>query len=335
LTEIRNKSTPILSICIPTFNRPINIYNLLSILTSQIDSLNIEIIVTDNSTNNETEKKIKAFQNQHENITYFKNEGNIGFAKSLKKAISLSNGNYIWTLSDDDIPNREAISKIVNLISHDDIGWIFFNFERLEFDTKKPFFSKLISSGKRDLNDLISEFGVWTSFMSASIVNSKVKKHLNEVMENDYYAFSLALKAAELKGCSFSNYSLVLRSVDEFKKHRFNKIETYLFDFFQHIDILIDEKKISYKTRNKLANQFFSGIILMYLCKLKLNKCSLPSLKTIIRKHKGAIGLYYKVLPIYFMHRYLIKIMIESLKAINLIIRNNRIKRFTDFLSAN
>lgn len=91
---------PFFSIVIPTFNRSEYLRKaLISILRQDFDDY--EVIITDNSTNNESEKMIRSFNNKR--ICYFKNDMNIGFNRSLYKGIKLSQGEYIFLLGDDDL----------------------------------------------------------------------------------------------------------------------------------------------------------------------------------------------------------------------------------------
>lgn len=332
MTNLETKFSKVLSICIPTFNRPQKISDLLELLISQIENHDIEIIITDNSNNNLTKEKLKLFIDQNRNITYYKNDANIGFAKNLRKAISMSNGKYIWMLGDDDIPNHESVKKILSIINSSTNGWIFFNFEKSSSDSSEYFYDNSIPSGQYDFNRFIYQFGIWTSFMSASILSSDIKKHIDEVAENDYYAFSLALLAGKLYGCSFINFPLIKREVDDLSKHRFDRVETYLFDFFEPIDDLIDSGDISKKTRNSLVKEFFHGIIPVYLYKIKLNKHLMPPIQLVYKKHKESLFFYSNILPIYLIHPILLRVLLMFLKRLNYIFQIKKIKRLTDFL---
>lgn len=332
MINTNTKSSKALSICIPTFNRPEKIFNLLNLILPQIKKSNVEIVVTDNSSNDETEKKLELVVKQNSNISYFRNNRNIGFAKNLKKAIFYSSGNYIWLLSDDDTPNPKSIKKILNAIELKKKGWIFFNFEKSGSTTSNNFYDNSVKSQEYSLDSFVYKFGIWTSFMSASIINSDIKNNLESVKENNYFAFSLALIAGAKNGCSYINFPLVKREIDNLAEHRFNKVNTYLFDFFDTIDELINDGAISYKTRNSLARQLFSGIIPLYLCEIKLKKQPMPPLKLVYQRHKKSLTFYSNILTIYLTHGFLLKAALVTLRTLNNILQNNKIKRATDFL---
>lgn len=84
-------------------------HNRAKFLSEAIDSVLLQsfkdwelIIIDDNSTDN-TEELIKKYQENDERIKYFKNEVNLGIAKSRNKALENSQGKYIAVLDSDDI----------------------------------------------------------------------------------------------------------------------------------------------------------------------------------------------------------------------------------------
>ena len=106
---------PIFSIVIPTRDRP----NLLrdaikSALEQEFDDY--EIIVSDNSTNSETEKVVSEFQSKK--LKYFRTPKPLDMPKSWDFALSKANGKFITFLADDDLlPKRflEFYLKVINL----------------------------------------------------------------------------------------------------------------------------------------------------------------------------------------------------------------------------
>jgi glycosyltransferase involved in cell wall biosynthesis len=88
-----------LSICVPTFNRLETLKKLLSILKSVVDP-QIEILVSDDSTNDETEKYFA--ENPFENIKYYRNYSNMGQFKNCNACLARSSGEWVQILHDDD-----------------------------------------------------------------------------------------------------------------------------------------------------------------------------------------------------------------------------------------
>jgi len=103
-------SKPLVSICIPTFERP-------KVLLKAIESCfyqtyrNFEIVITDNSESNETQKLVERLGRK--NIRYIKNIKNIGPIHNLKLAIDSATGKYVKVLMDDDILLPSIIEEMV------------------------------------------------------------------------------------------------------------------------------------------------------------------------------------------------------------------------------
>jgi glycosyltransferase involved in cell wall biosynthesis len=89
----------LLSICIPTYNRSRTLAETLSELIS-FKNTEIEIIVSDNSSPDETQEVVMSFKDSR--IRYFRNEKNIGVVKNIIKSLEIANGKYLLLISDED-----------------------------------------------------------------------------------------------------------------------------------------------------------------------------------------------------------------------------------------
>jgi len=102
---------PEVSICIPTYNRLGQLKEALDSCFSQTFT-NYEIVITDNSDNNETFEYIKSLGRQ--NIRYYKNSKNIGPVKNFALSIDKGVGSYIKPLMDDDVLEPIALEEMVS-----------------------------------------------------------------------------------------------------------------------------------------------------------------------------------------------------------------------------
>jgi GT2 family glycosyltransferase len=104
---------PLVSICIPTFNRP-------DLLKRAIQSCLVQtfqdfaIFVTDNSTNNESSEMIARLNDPR--IHYFKNEKNLGPIGNTNRATSLADGKYVKVLMDDDLLRPRCLELMVSAL---------------------------------------------------------------------------------------------------------------------------------------------------------------------------------------------------------------------------
>jgi len=110
-------SQPILSVCIPTFNRAKSLHNCLQSIAvaSKHYGGRFEVCVSDNGSNDETSsviKKAKALLdiNYHNNIT------NLGIPRNFLKVVSLAKGEFVWLVGDDDLLLPDTFDRLLPLL---------------------------------------------------------------------------------------------------------------------------------------------------------------------------------------------------------------------------
>ena len=110
-----------ISIIIPAYNHQTINNAILSIFKQSID--NLEIIIIDDSPNNEIQKNICALD--HPKIQYYKNVHNIGTTRSRIRGIKKSQGSYIGFLDDDDIMLNNGIEKQAVQLDKKNLDFVF------------------------------------------------------------------------------------------------------------------------------------------------------------------------------------------------------------------
>lgn len=180
-----------LTIAIPTINRPLLIKKLLINLHTQIKNYNLfdstEIVVSDNSSNKETEIivndlnksfDLKIFYTKNININKSKSQAH-SFDSNVDNLFKNSNSKYIWVVGDDDFISDNAIF-IINKIIQDNN----YTFTNIYIDSLKPF---------TDIpNDIITdnknEFCKITEFRSGGITANVFNRELwlKNISELDY-----------------------------------------------------------------------------------------------------------------------------------------------------
>jgi glycosyltransferase involved in cell wall biosynthesis len=102
-----------ISVIVPVYNTKDYLERCLnSILNQTLDNIEI-VIVNDNSTD-ESELIIKEFVNKFKNIKYLKNEKNIGVSSSRNKALLECNGEYILFVDSDDYLEPSMLEEMYN-----------------------------------------------------------------------------------------------------------------------------------------------------------------------------------------------------------------------------
>ena len=108
-------ATPSVSIGLP-------VYNGASFLPRTIDSLvtqdyeDLEIIVVDNASDDETPEIVKSYAAADRRITYVRNPSNIGLVANFNKAFELSRGEFFKWATHDDWCDRDFVARCVQAL---------------------------------------------------------------------------------------------------------------------------------------------------------------------------------------------------------------------------
>ena len=134
-----NSSEPLISILIPTWNRPQSLVRLIERinLTKHDD---IEIIIVDDHSEEENWLKLKNIASLHNNVRLFRNEQNIGLTPNWNKSIEYAKGTWLSFICDDDIYKEDAFSRIRTLIK--DITTPCLILQSFEIETATEWFEK-------------------------------------------------------------------------------------------------------------------------------------------------------------------------------------------------
>jgi glycosyltransferase involved in cell wall biosynthesis len=120
---------PLISICIPTFNRKEKLKRAIKSALNQ-DYSNFEVIVSDNSSTDGTEFYIRDEFKNEERLKYFKNDKNVGMVSNWRLCIERAIGKYYIILDDDNyFIFNSFITESVQLIeNYDNLKIVFGNF---------------------------------------------------------------------------------------------------------------------------------------------------------------------------------------------------------------
>lgn len=107
------------SICIPTYNQP----DFLKIVLDSVVIQNFkdyEVVISDDSTNDESEKLVAEYKNKIQNLNYFRNVPSRKSPGSWNEAIKNANGEYIKVMhSDDWFADADALESFVKMLEND------------------------------------------------------------------------------------------------------------------------------------------------------------------------------------------------------------------------
>ena len=118
-----SESKPITKICtvcvgIPTYNRLSSLRRAISSVLNQ-DYSDIKLIISDNASNDQTEKFCTDLTAKEKKVTYIRQSRNLGASENFIEVFNKSDCEYFMWLGDDDFIDRSYISRCVKILSSD------------------------------------------------------------------------------------------------------------------------------------------------------------------------------------------------------------------------
>lgn len=107
------------SIVIPVFNKSHFTDQCLHSIFSSINSTQFEVIIIDNNSNDNTHEIIEKYTTQFNNISYLRNNVNLGFAKANNLGVEKSKNDIILLLNNDTVVTDGWIDNLLKPISED------------------------------------------------------------------------------------------------------------------------------------------------------------------------------------------------------------------------
>jgi len=147
---VNHDGTPVLSICVPTFNREQNLERQLAFLLRDCSGFsNIEIIVSDNCSTDATEEVCAKLGAR---IRYNRNSTNMGPVPNFQVLAGLAAGRYFWLVADDDVLDPGIVRSVISAISSDP-SYVFINHRIDSGPNGRHHFDRVISEGPSDFSD--------------------------------------------------------------------------------------------------------------------------------------------------------------------------------------
>lgn len=178
----------LLSICIPTYMRCKNVEKLLENIIPICKELNIQICVSDNASLDDTELVCKKYSTEYSNLIYVKQSENT-VSDNFYHAISISNGEYVWLLGDNDLPTAELIKKIYSFCESKKYGVVILHEYQNIYNKKlqKDSYIQVYENKEYqpdEYNDLLCELGCSMHLISNVVIEREAWN-----FSIDYYMF--------------------------------------------------------------------------------------------------------------------------------------------------
>ena len=198
---------PLLSVCIPTFNRPVELRTTLSIVATQIAALPIEMgqvvqcIVSDNHSSYDARALVAEFSERIA-LEIFVQESNVGPTMNFEYCYRRAGGKYVLILSDDDHLMDGALKAILTILYAYKPDIVFLPFTP---QLKKIGVSGNLCCMKR--NEFLSDVGILPSLISACILNRDlIVDILGQYLDTNMHHYNYFLHVVE-HGETFYSFS--------------------------------------------------------------------------------------------------------------------------------
>ncbi|MFN6484460.1 MULTISPECIES: glycosyltransferase family 2 protein [unclassified Nostoc] len=104
---------PLVSVIIPTYNRPEYLKQAIASAIKQIYQ-NIEIIISDNCSSENPQALVASFGDSR--IRFWRHQQNVGMLANQQHGFKMARGKYVASLHDDDIWNENFLAKLVPIL---------------------------------------------------------------------------------------------------------------------------------------------------------------------------------------------------------------------------
>lgn len=212
----------ILTIAIPTYNRKEKLKMSLSGVLEQVENLPIEILISDNASEDGTEAYMAELCMQYKNLRYHRNNVNIGPDMNFLNCYEMAQGEYVWLLGDDDFVLPGAVQNIVSVLEKKPIC-VFLNSSAVVRENplkwSKPCWKELGNKEYENADVFLEEIGILITFLSAFISKTSLVKEINdkEQYSGTYFIQShIALNVLKNKGkYIIDTYNCLAASINE------------------------------------------------------------------------------------------------------------------------
>ena len=171
---------PILSICIPTYNRANKLFNSLGKIldSATLHSHKVEVIVSDNASHDSTPDIIDKYKEQYPMLRRYRNPENLGFNRNFfKLSDEYAMGKYLWVIGDDDFLDSDAVDIVIGAIEQNpQLTFIGLNFRLLPTTDailfkKEPIAMKIeLTTVERAIDMQARPENMLATFLSCNIV---------------------------------------------------------------------------------------------------------------------------------------------------------------------
>lgn len=303
-------TNPVLSICIPTFNRA-NLLRecLLSvIIAAKGYEHEVEINVSDNASEDETLKIVESIRALYPAFNYVRQAKNIGASRNVRYVASLSKAQYVWVFGDDDKMSENAIREVLARLNAG------FNLIVCNYSVWDKHFLSTIKRAAMPVGEdkayfshdaLMQEFGTTLGYISLIVIKKSLFFELSpekyEAFDETGFPFMYAIYKGAYISCKavYVAEPLVLNRSGNSGDYDWHKY------FVTGLSLILEELKAegySSKAVNSARHNIITQFVLIDLLVRKRNQKSMDGLLRLMYVNYKSDWLFWVgILPIFLL----------------------------------
>lgn len=302
--------SPMLSIAIPTKNRISFLKKNLEQLKSELTTIPtdvVEIIVSDNNSDDGTHGVVNALSSDEFKIRYVRNSEDIGWAANFIQCFNISTAKYVLILGDDDFLVDGAVRRLINTLEGGEYGVVCLQPYGFDVDwiEERPLYSREDINFK-DSEKFLLKIGALSTLISSCVINKELfTRNIPANFKNLPILYIVLCVASEAKNNYFIRDYLVGCKRNNSSNYTFSDI--FVNEFWGIFNLVFLEKspELCKKMSNYLLSKYYPYYILYEIddsVKYKANKVNFRNM------FKGKFYYWLFIHPIFFLPKSAAKI---------------------------
>lgn len=286
---------PILSLCIPIYNRLSYLERQLTRMLEDKDLFEkqIQLIISDNCSTDDLRSCCEKYQQLGLRLHYHSQEKNIGPDGNFDWCFHHADGQYVWLLGSDDVPVAGMLRELIEVLSDSDYGLVHLNISRQ---------SQILTAYHND-ETLLADINVWITFISSNIIKTASVKNYDL---SSYVGSYMIQVPAYLNACLTNEDNALIYLGQLFEKDSdasnnggYNLFEVFVENLFGIYQQFIDKAMLSQKAFELIKEREYKtwlvGFVvdLLILKRAKRKNFKLDNAWGILRKHYGGRKYFY------------------------------------------
>lgn len=316
---------PIISICIPTFNRAVFLEKTLKSLVNQkifIETNHVEIVISDNNSSDNTEIIVMKYKKMFpKKIFYNKNFTNI-FDKNIEKVLSLGSGKFLKLNNDTLVhENHNSLEQMVKtiLLTEKTKPIIFFSSNNLGINNSFEIngLDNFLNLASYPLVTWIGAFGVWKEYF-------KKIKEISRYSQLQLVQTDLFFRLINLTKSIYIDDKFYYKTNEPAKKGGYHFVNVFVTNYSFLLKMKLELNQIS---KNTFKNEMRKTLIYQ-VAPYIINMYNYPE-KFVFEKEKSLriINSYYINRPFLLIYFYFILLKSQTIFLVSRFLKNKYSKK--------